>query len=83
MSTNSLTVFDQSDRFTRQSTALPTRLNPLSPMTLQTFMQMLADLKQKVDFLATRQPMQVQVKPVESHEVGAESSIKASDEKVD
>lgn len=83
MNGNSLMVVGQPNRFTRQPTIQLARPNPASPMVLQRFMQLLADLNHKVDTLATRPPQVVQVKPVESRPVEVKPPAKAPEEKVD
>lgn len=56
---------------------------PPSPMVLQTLMQTLATLNDKVDALATRPPQVVEVRPVEIREVEVKPPAKAPQQKVD
>ncbi len=79
MGTNSFMVVKPPGSFTLQATTQLARRAPASPMVLEQFMQMLADLNQKVDALAVRTAQVPQVmpanivpvraKPVESTEV--------------
>jgi len=79
-------VVGQPNRFARQTTQIA-RQKLASPLVLQKFMQLLADLNHKVDTLAARPPQVVQVKSVESRPVEvkppAKSAAKAPEEKVD
>lgn len=79
MGANSLMAVNQPGSFTRGGTMQLARQAPASPMVLQQFMQLLANLNQKVDALAVRTAqvpqvmpthiMPVKAKPVESTEV--------------
>ena len=86
MNDNSLMVVGQPNRFARPTMQI-SRPNSASPMVLQKFMQMLADLNHKVDVLQARPPQVIQVKPVESRPVKVEPPVnppaKAPEEKVD
>ena len=85
MGVNSLMVVKQPGSFDGQRTAQVTRQASASPMVLQQFMQILANLSQKVDALALRseqlpvaRPAQIvpmRAKPVESTEVDLEDDL--------
>jgi hypothetical protein len=82
MSDKSLMVVGQTNRFERQATQIA-RPNPASPLVLQKFMQLLANLNNKVDALAARPPQIVQVKPVESKQVEVKPPAAKPEKKVD
>jgi hypothetical protein len=63
MGANSLMAVKQPGSFTRGGTLQLARQAPASPMLLQQFMQLLANLNQKVDALAVRTAQVPQVMP--------------------
>ncbi|HEG43338.1 MAG TPA: hypothetical protein ENH94_04730 [Phycisphaerales bacterium] len=82
MNSNSLAIAGQTGRFTSQAMQIA-RPSPASPLVLQKFMQLLAELNHKVDTLSTRAPQQVQVRHVESRQVDVESPAKVPEKKFD
>jgi hypothetical protein len=79
---NNPLVLSQPDELAR-STIQIRRSNSASPLVLQNFMQLLAELNHKMDALAARPAQVVHVKQVESKQVETESQVKAPEEKVD
>lgn len=83
MSGNSLVLAGQKSRFSIPAIGQTVVRVPPSPMVLQTLMQTLATLNDKVDALATRPPQVVEVRPVEIREVEVKPPAKAPQQKVD
>ena len=88
MSENSLALAGQSSRFSTPAIGQTVVRVPPSPMVLQTLMQTLATLNDKVDDLAKRPPQVVEVRPVEvkpaeAKPVEVKPPAKAPEQKVD